>query len=340
MNESQHKLDDEIELIDYLRVIWKWKYLILVGAVVCALVPLVISISKPKIYRVETILKPGVLGKNNKGQEIYVDSTTNIKALIEAGTFNNEIKWELKDTKTSNLPTSFQFEINIPKNSNLLKISYQTPSVDTGISILNQLTNSISREQAVKIDYLQTKFEKEILEDKIDLSRLQDELSFNQTSISNINKRLAELSTDIQSLNRNISALTKHRDTILSNRNEDTILTGFLYNNTIQQNLDRRDRINNQIFNYTIEKERVKNLSKGIKTKIDILSQKIDGLKQKRDKIKNIQVIQPPTGSPYPINPGVKKNILLASAVGLFFMLISAFFLEYVWKHKNTEKSE
>jgi capsular polysaccharide biosynthesis protein len=339
MNDSQDKFEEEIELIDILRTVWKWKYLIMVGTVVCAIVAAVISISKPNIYRVETILKPGVLEINDKGQEIYVDSPTNIKALIEAGTFNNEIKRELKDTKTSNLPTSFQFEINIPKIATLLKISYETPSVDTGISILNQLTNSISREQAVKIDYLQTKFEKEILEDKIALSGLQDELRSNQTSISKINKRLAELSTDIQSLNRNISALTKHRDTILSNRNEETILTGFLYNNTIQQNLDLRNRINNQILNYTIEKERVKNSSKRIEREIDILSKKIDDLKNKKSNIMNIQVLKSPNISQNGIKTKIKRNIVLATIVGLFLILFFVFFLEYVFKHIREKDS-
>ena len=53
--------EDEIELIDLLRVIWKWKYLIIGGTLVCALAAMIISSVMPKIYRIETIIRPGIL---------------------------------------------------------------------------------------------------------------------------------------------------------------------------------------------------------------------------------------------------------------------------------------
>lgn len=50
--------EDEIELIDLLRVIWKWKYLIIGGTLVCAIAAMVISSIMPKIYRIETVIHP------------------------------------------------------------------------------------------------------------------------------------------------------------------------------------------------------------------------------------------------------------------------------------------
>ena len=52
--------EDEIRLIDYLRVIWKWKWLILGGTLVCALLASVISLNMPKFYRVTLAVEPGV----------------------------------------------------------------------------------------------------------------------------------------------------------------------------------------------------------------------------------------------------------------------------------------
>ncbi|MCW9096174.1 MAG: Wzz/FepE/Etk N-terminal domain-containing protein, partial [Ignavibacteriaceae bacterium] len=52
-------LDDEIELIDILRVIWKWKYLILSGTIVCGLVTAIISLNMRKIYSIDMTLMPG-----------------------------------------------------------------------------------------------------------------------------------------------------------------------------------------------------------------------------------------------------------------------------------------
>ena len=44
--------EDEINLIDYLRVLWKWKWLIIAGTLLCAMAAAVISLQMPKIYEV------------------------------------------------------------------------------------------------------------------------------------------------------------------------------------------------------------------------------------------------------------------------------------------------
>lgn len=52
INLTQQQFDDEIELIDYSRVLWKWKWLIIVGSVVCMVVTGVISFRMPNVYKV------------------------------------------------------------------------------------------------------------------------------------------------------------------------------------------------------------------------------------------------------------------------------------------------
>ena len=63
--------DDEIELIDIFRVIWKWKYLIFGGTAVCAVAALVISSMMPKIYEIETLIQPGILSFR-RGRKKYL----------------------------------------------------------------------------------------------------------------------------------------------------------------------------------------------------------------------------------------------------------------------------
>ena len=53
--------EDEINLIDYLRVLWKWKWLIIAGTLICAVAAAVISSQMPKIYRKENISNIKVL---------------------------------------------------------------------------------------------------------------------------------------------------------------------------------------------------------------------------------------------------------------------------------------
>jgi len=58
--------DDEIELIDYLRVLWKWKWLIISGALLCVLAAFIYGFTHPavKMYKVSTLVEinPKVTG--------------------------------------------------------------------------------------------------------------------------------------------------------------------------------------------------------------------------------------------------------------------------------------
>ena len=53
--------DHEVELIDYLNVVWKRKYLIIGGTLVTAVAALVLSLAMPKTYEVSRTLKIGRL---------------------------------------------------------------------------------------------------------------------------------------------------------------------------------------------------------------------------------------------------------------------------------------
>ncbi len=79
--------EDEIELMDYLLVIWKWKYLILAGTFGFALVAAIISFiawkQQSQMYRTNIVLKPGVLKIDETGKKVYIDSPENIKTLID-----------------------------------------------------------------------------------------------------------------------------------------------------------------------------------------------------------------------------------------------------------------
>ena len=73
---------DEIELMDILQTVWKWKYLILVGTLICIVAAAVISLNMTKVYSVGTVLIPGVAKVAADGKITYIGSPREIKALI------------------------------------------------------------------------------------------------------------------------------------------------------------------------------------------------------------------------------------------------------------------
>jgi len=59
--------EDEIELMDYLKVLWKWKCLILLGSLACAGIAAIISFNMTKIYQVKMVVSPGILKIDDNG---------------------------------------------------------------------------------------------------------------------------------------------------------------------------------------------------------------------------------------------------------------------------------
>ena len=71
-DQMREHFDDEIQLIDYLRVIWKWKWLIILGTFVCMVVAAAVSFNMPKIYEVSIAIEPGIIGVSGDGKFIYI----------------------------------------------------------------------------------------------------------------------------------------------------------------------------------------------------------------------------------------------------------------------------
>ena len=63
-------------------------------------------------------------------------------------------------------------------------------------------------------------------------------------------------------------------------------------------------------------------------------SEEIQILEYKKENIQNVQILKPPTNSPYPIKPNKRSIVMLATIVGLFIMVFISFFLEYIFKNK------
>ncbi len=131
--------EDEIELMDYLKVLWKWKYLIILGTLACAVIAGIVSFNMTKIYSVKTVLAPGVAKVEANGKITYIGSPQEIKTLIETGALEATVLKQVKVPNGENLPRSLSFKTTVPKGSNALEVSYETPHVDLGLQVLTHL---------------------------------------------------------------------------------------------------------------------------------------------------------------------------------------------------------
>ena len=327
---------DEIELIDLLRVIWKWKYLIIGGTLVCAVAALVISTIMPKIYRIETIIRPGILSFHESGKNTYIDTPDNIKALIETGAFEKRILDNLNESNLPDIPRELLFKVTLPKSSSTLKINHNTPHVEQGITILKFLGKFLMEEYGNLVEFFQNEIDRDINIKKAGNQKINTMKRSHETNIENITKRIHELEKETVFINKNTSYLNKERNKLLSKgKDESNILSVILYSNTIQQNLQLANDYKNEIKNLKLTKETELQQISELENEFQIQLAEIENLKIKKSNIQNIQIIQNPYSSKYPVKPKKMLNVILAAFMGIFAMIFLAYFLEYISRNKE-----
>ncbi|MFH1127691.1 MAG: Wzz/FepE/Etk N-terminal domain-containing protein [archaeon] len=194
--------DDEIELIDYLRVLWKWKWLIIMGMFLCTLVAFIYGFthSAVKMYKVSTFveLDPKVTGSPDK-----------IKSSIEAGIFNAQI---LKDLSSSSAPPNMvplAFEISIPDGLNILHIVYNTPDPDVGKAVSGSLVKQIEESYKERIEQVRSEIDNVV---KTKESSIKD-IEYNiQEMKLDTNKQTAQLAQEIKKINDHITLTEKKNE--------------------------------------------------------------------------------------------------------------------------------
>ncbi len=352
MNEDQktkivkQKLDrdqysDTIELIDLIQVIWKWKYFILSGTLVCGLIAAIISLKMDKVYSINMVLRPGILSIGEEGKNVYIDSPQNIKALIESGMYNSGIFNYLKTTEENidKAPKRYGFKATILKDSNTIMIEYETSDIKQGMDIQDYLSKLLLEMYSKLVQYFKNEYDMKLSLVKSETDYIKTSIQSYKRNVKNIEKRIDELISEIELIKKNTTNLITERNKLLSkNPKENNILSALLYSNTIQQNLQLYNRYQDEINNYKRQKE---NELQKIEKSGNEIAKKLNekkNLQFKKDSIQNIQVLQTAQSSPYPIKPKKVRNVILSLLTGLFLMLFLSFFLEYLSKHKWTQE--
>jgi len=350
MNEGQqprtetHKIEhyeDEIEFIDILRVIWRWKYFIITGTIVFGLSAAIISFQMDKIYSIDMALMPGILSIGEEGNNIYLDSPENIKALIDSGTFNNDILNYLDSTKKGRGSRKLNFKVTIPKHSDTVYVKYETANAKQGIAALDHLYKLLSEAYSEKIQYLKNKYDIKRNLIKHNVDHLKAIIQSCNNNVKNIEQRNNELITEIKLIKNNTTKLNMEKKIFLSkDPQKNNGYQDLIYTYLIQQNNELSNSYKNKIDDNNLKKE---DQLQQIQQYTSEIAQYVDELQKillEKEKIQNIQIVKPATKNPFPIRPKTKLNIAFALVLGLLLMMFLAFLGENIRKYKNRESRQ
>ena len=327
--------EDEINLIDYLKVLWKWKWLIIAGTLICAIIAAVISLRMPKIYEVSTVIEPGIAGVKDDGSFTYIDSVANISGKINGDIYSKRIQNALN---LDPLKTGVKFKSANVKAANMINITSQWQEGDTelGVKVTMQMIHLLSDDYGRIIDHKNSDYDKQLALKMSSIKKTRNEIKLQQATFKNIRERKEQLLEEIRGVKDNTEKIVQQRDTLLKDKNPGKDLSLLLYSTTIQQNVAYFNQLSNQVYDLRTMEKRTENEIDKLSENINDIKAQINTLNLEKGLISNIRVIQEPEVSLHPVKPKKKQIVLLASVVALFMFIFLAFFIEYI---KNASKS-
>ena len=173
--------EQEIELVDYLRVIIKRKWIIVGITIGAIIVAGILTFLSPKTYKISAILEIGQInigGVSASGKIITFSPETPIELQekIQRGTYDNLLK---EKSGIKNLP---KIEISAPKDTNFIVMEVESRNFEEGKKILETLADIIIENHSKLLkeqkDFIQEEIKKEefkvsILEKSKSLPELQ-----------------------------------------------------------------------------------------------------------------------------------------------------------------------
>lgn len=162
--------NEEIDLIDYIKVIIKRKWTILITIILAMVIAGIFGKTMPRSYEASVILEIGKIGN------FIPESPLQLKEKIDRGSFNEILRAKLK---INNVP---KIEAEALKDTNLLVLKINTADIEQGEKFLKELADIIIKEHeeilSLQRKFLEGEVKKEeakvaILEKSKNLSELQ-----------------------------------------------------------------------------------------------------------------------------------------------------------------------
>jgi len=268
---SRSKYDDNVELIDYLRVLWKYRFWIIGTTILSALVALIISFILPPVWEVSTVVEPGRFGSDVFGAgtnlptgKIYlVDTAENVKAKILQGSYDTQVR------ALSGWPSDKEIKwyVGIETGASAVRASLEVEDKEQGIKALEVLIGCFEKEFTKKLQpFLEgeldqnmaktredvTKLGKDIesvqTEREANLAKLQDESKTLRKEIALLKQRALELSQEEENVRKNTQLLLAKRDSLIEGEQKGNNPLGLvLYTSSLQQNIAYSNQLTSQL---------------------------------------------------------------------------------------------
>ena len=336
MEQEKTQIEDEVNLMDYLNVILKRKWLIFLVFILAMAGAGVFSYFSLKIFRTETILEIGEIGRVDE-KILFIESHTQIIEKIETGVY----KHKLPEQRPVNV------EASNPENTNLIIIRAESENPEQAKKVLQEINKMILQEHQEKIRFRKENINREIEKAENQIKLTEDEIKKTKTKLwlvqgnaSRIENKIGFTKEEKKNLEDQIQVLER---TLIY---EQTPGTQFALFSAKERLAVKEKEIESLYLGIISSKNQRENLNfeiKSLEKTIKDLNARIVSLKSSLEEIeiKSTRVIKSPLIPEAPIKPRPLLNISIAGILGIFFGTFLAFFKEFWEKNRSiSQKSK
>ncbi len=315
------EFENEKELIDYLNVIWKRKWLIIIPTFFLVVAVGIYSFLQPPVWEIDAIIIPSKFFIQTEGgqfQEVLPLDPKQIAGQINEATYNNLIAVELnldirefpklkaeslKETKMVRLTT----RANDVENAKLIlyslfthlkrdldkKIEVEIKSVDTQISTnenLIKFKELIIRDRLneIKIKENEIKAKKiDIQSKEIEKTKIKQEILSAKNKLKISEDRVNSIMEEMKTVKKRINELENQLKKALAEKKEGSdAISLLLYSNEVQHNLRYYNTLDEKWSNEKITQENLSLLTKERNEEIRQLDTQIEKYRTEIDTMK------------------------------------------------------
>jgi len=315
MEQKKNQYIDEINLAEYVKVIFKrWKLIFLIF-VLAILTGFIFSVISPKIYLVDTTLDLARIGED------LVENPSQLIEKIHNGVYNGKY--------------AVRIIAENPKDTRLIKMKAETSDIESGKNALEEAGAVILAEHQSIINIQKESMQSDIekLENKIKLleqniSKTKNKIAPMKNDIERINNKIGYSKQEQKNLEDKIASLEK---VLIYDQSPGTQFALFDTKEKLESKKQETEDLYLKINSLNSSLEDLNIAINNTETDKSNLELEMNNLNKSLQNIQSTKIIKPITISSAPIKPRPMLNTAIAGVLGLFIGVFLAFGREW-WK--------
>ncbi|HHS83788.1 MAG TPA: hypothetical protein ENK38_02545 [Gammaproteobacteria bacterium] len=230
--------DDEISLLDLLRVLVRQKKIIYFIFLFFLIVGVGYALSKPKIYRYTTTIEIGSIMED--GKTVLIDQPGTVQAKINEA----YIPYVLEQHANANQGSDWSYEIEarIPRGSEVIVLESRAPENEgeSLIELQRKIVEYVKRDHKRVFDIMKKEMSVELNKSKNKLAGLQDRHKVLSADMKRLDQTAKLLSQQVEELKLLVDDAVRNRQGARSQTGDESrAMTLLMIDNEIQQNTQR-----------------------------------------------------------------------------------------------------